>query len=443
MRPNVLILVVDSLRADRVFGSDRPCRTPNLDDFRRAATSFTRAFSVASTTTPCTTSILTGTYPFAHGVHSLAGRRLGPDLPTLAERFKATGFHTWAETTGPLEAVTGLDRGFDEYRCRDYRQWLDTPFGDELLARLKADGGPWFGYVHLWEVHYPRRVTRGYHRPKYGRTLYDRSVSSLDAQLGRVLAAVPDDTVVVVTGDHGEYLSPSRKNELVTRLKGPTAWLKQHVPGVRKLRRRMMPVLFKGMRPGTPTSTEGYRAWLGHGFHVYEPLVRVPLVVRAPGRFPEGVEVTSMASHVDLFPTLASTLELDGDGAAQPGSVDLAQAVRGGGGAGRSEVYLQASGARRMNRPEQWLAGIWTEQHKYVRGMYSDELPQELYDLESDPGETENLAADRPDLAAELEGRLSALMAYAAPEGAAAGTEYTPEEEQLLEERLRELGYLD
>ncbi|MGH3036627.1 MAG: sulfatase family protein [Gaiellaceae bacterium] len=443
MRPSVLILVVDSLRADRVLGGDRACRTPNLDDFRRAATSFTRAFSVASTTTPCTTSILTGTYPFAHGVHSLAGRRLGPDLPTLAERFKAAGFHTWAETTGPLEAVTGLDRGFDEYRCRDYRQWLDTPFGDELLARLRADGGPWFGYVHLWEVHYPRRVTRGYNRAAYGRTLYDRAVSSLDAQLGRVLDAVPDDTVVVVTGDHGEYLSPSRKNELVTRLKGPTAWLKQHVPVVRKLRRRMMPLLFKGMRPGTPTSTEGYRAWLGHGFHVYEPLVHVPLLVRGPDRFPAGLEVSSMASHVDLFSTLASALELDGEGAAQPGSVDLAQAARGGEGAGRSEVYLQASGARRMNRPEQWLAAIRTERHKYVRGLYSEELPQELYDLESDPGETENLAAARPDLAAELEGRLVALMASAAPEGAVAGTAYTPEEEQLLEERLRELGYLD
>jgi arylsulfatase A-like enzyme len=446
VRPNVLIVVVDSLRADRLFDGDRTCRTPNLDDFRQGATSFTKAFSVASTTTPCTTSILTGTYPFVHGVHSLAGRRLGPDLPTMAELFKAAGFRTWAEVTGPLEPVTGLDRGFDHYRCRDYREWLDTPFGDQLVARLKSGRDqPWFGYVHLWEVHYPRRVTRRYKRSAYGRTLYDRSVSSLDEQLGRVFDSVPDDTVVVLTGDHGEYLARSKKNELVTRLKGPTAWLKQHVPVVRKLRRRMMPLLFRGMRPGTPTSTEGYRAWLGHGFHVYEPLVRVPLLVRGPGQFPEGVEVTSMASHVDLFPTLASALELDGDGegAAHAGSVDLTEAVRGGDGAARSEVYLQASGARRMNRPEQWLAAIRTERHKYVRGMYSDELPMELYDLQSDPGETENLAAARPDLAAELEGRLSALMVSAAPEGAAAGAEYTPEEEQLLEERLRDLGYLD
>jgi arylsulfatase A-like enzyme len=444
LRPNVLILVVDSLRADRLSNGDRTCRTPNLDDFRRVATAFTKAFSVASTTTPCTTSILTGTYPFAHGIHSLAGRRLGPELPTLAELFKATGFHTWAEMTGPLEAMTGLDRGFDEYRCRNYRQWLDTPFGDELVARLKADRDrPWFGYLHLWEVHYPRRVTRPYHRSAYGRTLYDRAVSSLDEQLGRVLDSVPDDTVVIFTADHGEYLARSRKNEFVTRLKGPTAWLKQHVPGVKKLKRRLMPLLFRGMRTGTPTDTEGYRAWLGHGFHVYEPLVHVPLLVRAPDLFPGGVEVSSMVSHVDLLPTLTSALELDGGGLAQPGGVDLMRTLRGEDGTSRSEIYLQASGARRMNRPEQWLAAIRTERHKYVRGMYNDQLPEELYDLESDPDESENLAADRPDLAAELGDRLSALMQFDAPEGAAAATAYTPEEEELLEARLRELGYLD
>jgi arylsulfatase A-like enzyme len=117
--------------------------------------------------------------------------------------------------------------------------------------------------------------------------------------------------------------------------------------------------------------------------------------------------------------------------------------LRGGDGTSRSEIYLQASGARRMNRPEQWLAAIRTERHKYVRGMYNDQLPEELYDLESDPDESENLAADRPDLAAELGERLSALMQFDALGGAAADTAYTPEEEKLLEARLRELGYLD
>jgi arylsulfatase A-like enzyme len=443
MKKNALIVVVDSLRADRVLGSDRACRTPNLDAFRESATTFTHAYSVASTTTPCTASILSGTYPFIHGVHSLAGRRLRPDLPTLPELFRASGYHTWAEMTGPLEPVTGLDRGFDEYRCRPYREWLDTPFGDELVDRLTTAREPWFGYVHLWEVHYPRRVTPGFNRSGYGASLYDRAVSSLDNQLGRILAAVPDDTVVVFTGDHGEYLSRSRKNELMTRLKGPAAWAKRNVPGAKRLRRKLMPVLFRGMRTGTPTDTEGYRAWLGHGFHVYETLVHVPLLVRAPDVFPSGAIVEGMASHVDLLPTLASALELEASLPLQLSGIDLTAIGQNGGGPARAALYVQASGARRMNHPDQWLAGLRTARYKYARGMHNDRLPEELYDLEGDPGERTNVATERVDVAAEMRARLGELMEAEASSGPAVETGYTPEEEALLEARLRELGYLD
>jgi arylsulfatase A-like enzyme len=444
MKPNVLIVVVDSLRADRIWGEQRSCDTPNLDEFRKTAAAFTRTYSVASTTTPCTASILTGTYPLVHGIHSLAGRRLGTELPTLATTFQAGGYRTWAEMTGPLEPVTGLDRGFDEYRCRPYTEWLDTPFGDELTARLRSDSSqPWFGYVHLWEVHYPRRVTPQFQHAKYGDTLYDRAVSSLDAQLGRVFGAVPDDTVVVFTADHGEYLSTSRKNELMTRLKGPAAWAKRNIPGAKRLKRRVMPLVFRGMKSGTPTSTDGYRAWLGHGFHVFESLVHVPLLIRADF-VPAGQDVSAMVSHIDLAPTLASELGLDG-GMMRAGDVDLGTLATTASAEGRTELYLQASGARRMNRPEQWLSGIRTDRYKYVRGMFNEALPPELYDLERDPAEQENLSTRDPDLRAELDGRLSRLMEKesAAEVEQSPESAYTPEEQAELERRLADLGYMD
>jgi arylsulfatase A-like enzyme len=442
MKPNVLILVVDSLRADRVLGT-RSCRTPTLDAFRESGTAFTRAYSVASMTTVCIASMLTGTYPFVHGVHSLAGTRLRSDLPTLAELFKANGYSTWAEMTGPLEAFTGLDRGFDDYRYRAYTEWLDTRFGAELAARLERGRRPWLGYVHLWEVHYPRRITRPYNRSRHGELLYDRAVSSLDNQLGRLLDRVPDDTLVVLTADHGEYLPQSRRDELVTRLKGPAAWLKRNVPGARRLRRRLLPLLFGEMRSGAPAGAERYRAWLGHGFHVYEPLVHVPLLVRAPGLLTSGTSISTVVSHVDLLPTLATTVELDGDRSSYLSGLDLTSLLRDGSAPPREAVYLQASGARKMSRADQWLAGLRTDRYKYARGMLNDELPEELYDLESDPDERENLAARRPDVAAELRARLSGLMQSDAPEASPVETAYTPEEEELLEARLRELGYLD
>ena len=443
MKPNVLVLVVDSLRADRVLGGERSCRTPNVDAFRESGTTFTRAYSVGSTTTPCVTSLLTGTYPFVHGVHTFTGSRLRSDLPTLAELFKANGYRTWAEVTGPLEPFTGLDRGFDEYRCRAYTEWLDTGFGAELAARLERGPRPWLGYVHLWEVHYPRRITRGYNRSRYGELLYDRAVSSLDDQLGPLLGSLPDDTLVVLTADHGEYLPGSRSDELVTRLKGPAAWLKRHVPGAKRLRRRLLPLLVGEQRGGAPSGAERYRAWLGHGFHVFEPLVHVPLVMRGPRLPAGGASFSTLVSHVDLLPTLASAVGLDGSGSSYRSGLDLTSLLRDGSEPPRDALYLQASGARKMSRADRWLAGLRTEQYKYVRGMHNDELPEELYDLESDPDERENLAAGRPDVAADLRTRLTGLMQTNAPEASAMETAYTPEEEELLEARLRELGYLD
>ena len=438
---NVLVIVVDSLRADRCYGDDRECQTPNLDALRAESTSFTRAFSVASTTTVCTASLLTGTYPVVHGVHTLAGRRLRADLPTLAERFSAAGYHTWAEATGPLEAMTGLDRGFDVYRHRDHTQWLDTKFGDQLRDRLQSAPEPWFGYLHLWEVHYPRRVPRRFHRARYGRLLYDRSVSAVDDQIGRILDVLPDDTVVVVTGDHGEFLPESIRKELVIRLKRPTAWMKRRVPGVKALKRRLMPVVLGG---ANKADSDVYRTWLGHGYHVYEPLIHVPLIVRARGAVPAGKEVSALVSHVDLVPTVLSAAGVGTNGGLQPTGMDLLPVANGNGHAPATHdaVFLQATGARMASTPEKWLAGVRTERYKYVRGMTNPELPVELYDLEADPEESVNLADDRTDVRGDLE-RLLTQYVESADDTARPETTYSPEEEAQLEERLRALGYVD
>src|SRR5690606_26748530 len=107
MKRSVLLIMVESLRADHCWGDQRLCRTPTLDSLCSEAAVCTQAFSTASIITTCTTSILTGTYPFVHGINTFVSGRLRPTIPTLAEVFRANGYHTWAEMTGPLESITG------------------------------------------------------------------------------------------------------------------------------------------------------------------------------------------------------------------------------------------------------------------------------------------------------------------------------------------------
>lgn len=441
MSRNVLLLMVDALRADRILGAKRRCVTPVLDSLREQATVFNRSFATASMTTCCTASLLSGVYPFVHGIRSLADHRFRPDLPTLPEAFRAGGYFTWAEVTGPLLPQVGLNRGFDHYAHRDYGETLDTAWGAAFKERLGDWPQPWFGLLHLWELHHPRRVLPPFNSEAYGANLYDRAVSSLDQQLGELLAALPPDSVVILTGDHGEYLSPEGATDQVARLKRSFKWVKQHVPGAKKLK-RLAPVLFSTMDRLGQQNNELYYHWLGHGFHVYDYLTHVPLVFYGPGLFPQGREIEALASHVDLFPSLVSAFDLTA--AAAGNGIDLMPLVHGQGGApSPRSLYMEASGGRIMPEPEQWLCGLRTDRYKYVAGLFNEQIPEELYDLESDPGEQVNVAGSLPDVAAALRAELAALLRSPAPAEAAAATAYAADERSELQQQLRRLGYLD
>lgn len=439
-RPNVLVLMIDAFRADRASGEGRRCATPFIDELAAGSTSFTNAFAPASMTTCCTATLLTGTYPFVHGIRSLTDARLSPELPTLGEMFKRSGYNTWAEVTGPLVPLTGLNRGFDDYAHRNYAKTLDTEWGTQLKARLRNAPTPWFGLVHLWELHNPRRVTQEFDRPEYGATLYDRAVSSLDNQLARLFEVVPDETAVVLTGDHGEFVSATRGGMIVGRLKRPLRWARRNVPGARRLR-RLTPALIRRADQLTRGKQDLYLNWLGHGIHVYDYVVHVPLLLHAPGRFPADARFGDLVSHIDLYPTMSAAFELDpGDGLPDHG-IDLQRLSNGTGEAFTDRaVYLEASGGGMRPRPDQWLTAIRTRRYKYVRGLVNDSLPEELYDLDADPGERDNVITARPDVAVELRTRLADLLAAEPPAHAVA---YTAEEQEILEKRLTDLGYLE
>jgi arylsulfatase A-like enzyme len=444
--PNVLFVMIDALRADRCWSPERECRTPALDSLVQSSTVFTNAFSTAATTPICTASIFTGTYPFVHGVRSFLGRRLRSELPTLAEAFRAAGYYSWAEVTGPLEPLTGLDRGFDDYRLRDYHEWMDTPFGDQLLEKLGSLPRPWFGFLHLWELHSPRRVTPEHDKQEFGHTAYDRALSSLDVQLARLFRELPPGSAVVLTGDHGEYVSVASE-QVLSRLKTWFRWLRRRVPAARRLR-RFTPTLFKTMDRLSRKERDYYFSWLGHGFDVRDPLVRVPIVLHLPVKFPEGLRLPQLTSHVDLFPTLASAFELQAEAGVFDG-VDLMPVI-----ADPSTrlpdraVYMEEPGGKshlerlrgRLTAVDERYMAIRTERYKYVRCPAGKE---QLFDLEHDPLEREDVASQLPSVTQELRASFTEMTRERQLVEVPEDETYSSEEQAILESRLRDLGYLD
>lgn len=278
----MLLLVVDSLRADAVL-SDRELKK----SFARLAERgivFEQCVSTATATTPSFASLLTGCYPPKHGLRTLRGCKLNMVLPTLPGLFRQAGYETHAEVTGPVVEKTGLLRDFDTAHYRGPRfSDLFTGRRDEILRRMEAFRQPWFMLLHTWEVHSPYRS--GPSDKGWDRGGYEAAVSATEEWLEPVFASVDLNSIVVITGDHGEVVpDKSWKRHLARVATRARKTIRAH---------EWLPVLDRAL-----AAREA-----GHGFAIYEPLVRVPLIITGP-EISAG-KVATQVRHVDLFPTLA------------------------------------------------------------------------------------------------------------------------------------------
>jgi arylsulfatase A-like enzyme len=402
--PNVLFLLLDCMRADALGSRGVP--TPTLDALAERGVRFTQAIASASSTTPCVATILTGTHSPRHGVRAIGGVRLHQDACTLGSELAAAGYYTLAEVTGPLVAESGLGRGFAEYNVRPASVYLSDPWGRALVERLRSGGlrEPWFLFLHLWELHSPRKILAPYKRRRYGRNRYDRALASLDATLAPLFAALPADTVIAVHGDHGERLIESTLAYRWYRL-----W--RDLLGAARTRKRE-----------------------GHETDVYEPLIRVPLLLVAEARLPGRTRVDQLVRQVDVMPTI-----LDLVGVPIPEGLDGVSLLPAVSGADLElEAFLEACGRVRghaRDRRSGWRTSTW----KYIMAPNAPDIPEELYDLAADPEERRNVALREPARAAAFRARIEAVEARRA----AAPPPLSADEQAAVERRLRDLGYLE
>lgn len=207
-QPNVILLAIDCLRSDRILSADRSCKTPNIDKLVKSGTSFNNVFVENSITAPSFSSIFTGRYAGNHGVIGMVGVKMDEEIPTMAELFSASGYETYAEVTGPLNPILGVDRGFSHYNFRSQHDYYFTDWGKNLLTRLENGhfDPPYFLLVHFWEAHVPRQVQPEFDSKEFGETAYDRSISGLDSYIGQLIEAAGDNTAFILTGDHGEAI---------------------------------------------------------------------------------------------------------------------------------------------------------------------------------------------------------------------------------------------
>jgi len=393
-RPNIILISIDSLRADHLgsWGYERDT-SPAIDALAADGVLFENAAAQAPWTLPSHASLLTGLYGRTHQA-VLPKRRLAADAVTLASVLKAAGYRTHAIVSGPfMHRRFGLDRGFDAYddelaqgSHRASHRLVNSPDVHARAVRMiETLPRPFFLFLHYWDVHYdyvppPPYDTR--FDPDYAGdisphafmfnnairpgmdardlehivALYDGEIAWVDEYIGRLIGELKrrglyEDSVVVVTADHGdEFFEHGQK---------------------------------------------------GHQHALYEESLHVPLVMRFPGQ-PAGVRVPRRVQLIDVMPTLLEMLGVDG--AATQGR-SLWPLVRGEEWAG-GPVFSETMKARKSRRERKKCAAwcVYDETRKLIR-FENDRYPPEVYDLMADPGEQRNMfdAARDADLVALLE----------------------------------------
>jgi arylsulfatase A-like enzyme len=400
---NILLISLDTTRADRLFcyGYHRPT-SPNIDRIAEGGALFTEFYSPHIPTFPGHTTMMTGRDLYAHQVTSQSSTpELSPDIPTLAEILSSQGWYTAAADN----LGRWFQRGFQSYEgyswdTANQKEWRKAEAVNAAsLKVIDAAAGqdkPFFLFLHYWDPHTPylppapfsRMFYEGDEKDPANTTMdpvwefenfkwyfnewmpgvtdiefpkaqYDAEVAYMDACLAHVFTRlqelrVLDDTLVVMTADHGEEL-------------------------------------------------DEHGCWFDH-HGLYEPNVRIPLIMRLPGRIPAGACIPGFARTTDITPTV-----LDYAGLLDPAlkfeGVSLRPLIQQPEGVSRGScdaLYLTENTwmKKRALRTHNWKLIVSLEPDLH-------DLPMtELYDLSTDPGENLNVANERPEVVTELRGRL-------------------------------------
>jgi hypothetical protein len=270
---NLLLVTIDTLRADHLHAYGYAIDTAATDGLARAGVVVEDATVQAPQTRPSHASLLTGRYPYEHRIRDNFSPPLDPSTPTLATLLRARGYDTAAFIGSiVLAASSGLDRGFAVYDDPFSAPNASAAQGEErrgedvvssALAWLgKQRTGPFFAWVHLYDPHAPYEPPERY-RKRYPGRPYDGEVAYADAQLGRLLdflerQGLQGRTLVVVTSDHGEGLGDHGEEE--------------------------------------------------HMMFLYDSTLHVPLLLSWPGVLPAGARVKGQLRSIDVMPTVLDLL---------------------------------------------------------------------------------------------------------------------------------------
>ena len=481
MKPNILFIVIDSLRADKCYGDKKTSVTPNIDSLIKNGTYFSQNITSAPSTIPSIYSILTSLYPFECVAQEGNFFVINPEINNYVKTLERNGYSCYA-TLPILISYLGFDKVFkDNLETFHRTSTLYNGLGEKIIQRLKSFSmtESWFYYLHLYDLMWisdpanfnsedgPDEIRN----EKYGENQYERIFSVMDAWLGRILQNLNlKNTLVVITADHGTdigvYNSEMEESNKVFQE------LRKHDHGIgfkigqkiaRKLPKSMSPVRKKVAEKYTSKTDEKikdkvkpelekiekselrpYEKRLMQNAvlptaHVFDDRVHVPLIFSGYN-IPSNKIINQQIRSVDIFPTITDIIGLSDVNYGKRGR-SLLPIIQGKN-LEELPAYIETATNSVKTQTDNSI-GIRTSKFKYFRDRNDPTKNVHLYDLKNDPLEEKNIADGRKDMIEEMEKYLVEILKGESFQRSQSNEEFGEEQSDIIDSELKRLGYIN
>ena len=461
IKPNILFLIFDSFRADKISGPDKNSLTPNFDYIKKNGVFFDHAVSSGDATLLSYAGLFSGKHPFKTGMRSSKLTEL-IDTTSYLEFLKNHGYKLYGcmpKSSSFLEIIPEFAN--NEEAFLDYGMSVFTDAGritsDKLNSKMKE---PWLFIMHTGDLHFPIINPKGFEDEKFGSNNYEKQISALDSWLGQILEKIDlEKTLVVIIGDHGSYIQALSKESLnvdfqdkgelqMKVLKISNKFPKFLEPLKLNLflareninrKRKEKKIKDLDLKPHEIRGLLHQRSNLER--FLFDEKVRVPLFMIGP-KVDQGMTISQQVRLIDVFPTICEIIGIP-DKDEKIDGVSLYPLLENKK-IGTSIAYMESSPAILIQPII--VIGVRTDKYKYFRNRYDSSKNVHLYDLENDPYEDDNIADKDKNNAEAMEDILKKIInGFSLEKGYSledSDEELGTEESNIVEKQLKKMGYI-
>ena len=454
MKPNIILLTIDSFRADKFFHLATTSKKPNIENLIKNGTYFSNTISSADATILSWSSLFTGQFPFRTGIRSSRFNKLDKNVNTIFDYLHKSKYLFYGFIPKFSEIVGVFPKFENDNYLYDFTERLDSGLNKKISSVFSSlpKNQSWFFNIHLMDLHFPLIVPEKYNDEKYGFSKYERIISSIDSWIGNFIENVDfENTILVITADHGTYVKKLKINSEIIDFEdqGEKEIIKKNF--TRKSPRFLKPLkdkLFfsienkKKLEKSKILSKYNLqnhekRALLSGHFSIdhflFDDTLHVPFLFIG-NNIPKNKIFTKQVGLVDLLPTLLYLVNIDFNYTSCDGknlfplkSEEVFTEV---------PTYIESNPLIDLKSND--VIGIRTSDFKYFRDKNSKNERVHLYDLINDPFEQNNCSTQNHTQVSKMEKTLETLLQ--------SNKKSTQDENTLssdeIENELRKMGYV-